>query len=576
MSDEQISLPSPPFDSISSVRYSPTNPDHLLVSSWDTTVRLYEVGNKTRQTEAKAKFEHRAPVLACCFSDASHAFSGGLDTSVRELDLGTENMRNLGAHNDAISTMAYFRESNMLITGSWDRTLRFWDSRANSPQHSSHDTPERVYQLDLVNNTLVVAMASRLFNIYDVRKMDSPIQQRESSLKFMTRSLACMPDGQGYATASVEGRIAVEYFDPSPAAQEKKYAFKCHRQTIDDVDHVWPVNALAFHPTSVPNFSFIYLFSVYYRYNTFASAGSDATVSIWDHKVKKRLRQYSKFASPISSLAFNCDGTKLAIAVSYTWDDGEQGLKTAERPAVFVRTLGDEVKVLNEWSNKGGLVVSQAAFHDVYGLDPELLCLVPRPVKAVVLLFPITEQLETKRKAEDEKIKNEGQPLLDPTVVWIKQTIPNACGTIGLLHALANSNVTFSPQSPLAQFIDQCKDKTPEERATLLETTPLFANIHADAASSGQTVVPDNLDTDLHFTCFVRAPAVRGEPESPGGHRVIELDGRRVGPVDRGECGEDLLEDVVKAVRMHYLSNTTSVQFNMIVLGPGEEVYARG
>lgn len=52
----------------------------------------------------------------------------------------------------------------------------------------------------------------------------------------------------GYATGSVEGRIAVEYFDPSPAAQEKKYAFKCHRQTIDDVDHVWPVNAIAFHP----------------------------------------------------------------------------------------------------------------------------------------------------------------------------------------------------------------------------------------------------------------------------------------------------------------------------------------
>lgn len=102
--------------------------------------------------------------------------------------------------------------------------------------------------------------------------MDSPTQQRESSLKYMTRSLACMPDGEGgfytlsfvfcarlevliwffcllgYATASVEGRIAVEYFNPSPAIQEKKYAFKCHRQTIDDVDHVWPVNALAFHP----------------------------------------------------------------------------------------------------------------------------------------------------------------------------------------------------------------------------------------------------------------------------------------------------------------------------------------
>jgi cell cycle arrest protein BUB3 len=51
--------------------------------------------------------------------------------------------------------------------------------------------------MDLTRNTLVVAMASRIFHIYDIRKMDSPAQQRESSLKFMTRSLACMVDGQG-------------------------------------------------------------------------------------------------------------------------------------------------------------------------------------------------------------------------------------------------------------------------------------------------------------------------------------------------------------------------------------------
>jgi cell cycle arrest protein BUB3 len=51
--------------------------------------------------------------------------------------------------------------------------------------------------MDLTRNTLVVAMASRIFHIYDIRKMDAPAQQRESSLKFMTRSLACMVDGQG-------------------------------------------------------------------------------------------------------------------------------------------------------------------------------------------------------------------------------------------------------------------------------------------------------------------------------------------------------------------------------------------
>jgi cell cycle arrest protein BUB3 len=44
--------------------------------------------------------------------------------------------------------------------------------------------------------------------------------------------------------SSVEGRVAVEYLDPSPEQQAKKYAFKCHRQG----DLIYPVNTMAFHP----------------------------------------------------------------------------------------------------------------------------------------------------------------------------------------------------------------------------------------------------------------------------------------------------------------------------------------
>ncbi|KAF5368878.1 hypothetical protein D9758_002992 [Tetrapyrgos nigripes] len=345
----QTFLTTPPFDTISKVRFSPTNPQHLLVSSWDTTVRLYDIGEDTpggRPSEQKCKFDHRAAVLACCFSDASHGFSGGLDTAVRYLDFESEKANVLGSHNDGVSSMVYASERNALISGSWDRTLRIFDSRAQNPEQSSHETPERIYQMDIVNNNLVVAMASRLFHIYDVRKMQTPAQERDSSLKYMTRSLACMTSGEGiipsafwtlmgltassgYATASVEGRIAVEYFDPSSEAQEKKYAFKCHRQTIGDKDHVWPVNSLAFHPV----------------YNTFASAGSDGTVSIWDHKIKKRLRQYPKYNNPVASVAFNCDGTRLGVATCYTWDEGEQGAKEQrEIPQIWIKTVGPEVK----------------------------------------------------------------------------------------------------------------------------------------------------------------------------------------------------------------------------------------
>jgi hypothetical protein len=89
-------------------------------------------------------------------------------------------------------------------------------------------------------------------------------------------------------------------------------------------------------------------------------------------------------------------------------------------------------------------------------------------------------------------------------------------------------------------------DKTPFERAEFLESTELFADIHAAVATSGQTAVPTDLDTDLHFTCFVQAPesSVREAEKiatTAAKRRLIELDGGRAGPVDRGES-VDLLK----------------------------------
>ena len=40
------------------------------------------------------------------------------------------------------------------------------------------------------------------------------------------------------------GRVAVEYFDPSPEVQKKKYAFKCHRIKEGDIECCYSVNAI--------------------------------------------------------------------------------------------------------------------------------------------------------------------------------------------------------------------------------------------------------------------------------------------------------------------------------------------
>ncbi len=53
----------------------------------------------------------------------------------------------------------------------------------------------------------------------------------------------------------------------------------------------------------------------------------------------------------------------------------------------------------------------------------QLLGMVPQPVKAVVLLFPINTAYETTRKEEDTRALAGGLPPIDNTILWIKQTV---------------------------------------------------------------------------------------------------------------------------------------------------------
>ena len=47
----------------------------------------------------------------------------------------------------------------------------------------------------------------------------------------------------------------------------------------------------------------------------------------------------------MNSIAFNSNGTKLAVGVSYGWEEGAEGAKSADRPRIFIKTVGEEVKV---------------------------------------------------------------------------------------------------------------------------------------------------------------------------------------------------------------------------------------
>lgn len=129
---------------------------------------------------------------------------------------------------------------------------------------------------------------------------------------------------------------------------------------------------------------------------------------------------------------------------------------------------------------------------------------------------------------------------------------------MGLLHSLANTSVrqSLSPDSPLAKLIAQAQPLNPIQRAELLTYSKELAAAHTTAASGGQTAAPDASDPiDLHFTCFIR-------DQSSG--ELVELDGRRKGPVRRGvhlASQEDLLEGACKWVQDNYVSVQNRIKF---------------
>jgi cell cycle arrest protein BUB3 len=148
---------------------------------------------------------------------------------------------------------------------------------------------------------IVIGMAGKNIAIYDIRagKIED---ERLSPLSHPTRCLACMPDGNGYVIGSTEGRVGVEYF---PGKSEKGYKFKCHRDTTDTENLIYPLNSICYHPI----------------YGTFATGGSDGTVCTWDGVGKKRISASNYQA--VQSLAYNRDGTLLAIGCGYGYEDDD-------------------------------------------------------------------------------------------------------------------------------------------------------------------------------------------------------------------------------------------------------------
>ena len=225
--EKDVQVQDGPSDSISALAFSPAS-DHLAVSSWDNSVRIYEVGQSG--AVGRAAYGHEAPVLDVCWShDGLKTFSGGVDNAGRMLDVQTGASSQVAQHASPIKGVRWTdMHGGLLVTGSWDKTLKvipwhsrqkkqqlmlqvqYWDLRTPSAV-ASLDLVERCYSMDLAKNMLVLATAERRIQLVDLNNPGAfagePV---ESPLKFSTRCIAVSPDATSYAIGGIEGRVGIQ------------------------------------------------------------------------------------------------------------------------------------------------------------------------------------------------------------------------------------------------------------------------------------------------------------------------------------------------------------------------------
>ncbi|XP_071087703.1 ubiquitin carboxyl-terminal hydrolase-like isoform X1 [Haliotis cracherodii] len=207
--------------------------------------------------------------------------------------------------------------------------------------------------------------------------------------------------------------------------------------------------------------------------------------------------------------------------------------------------------VLNKYIHDLG-APSKWQFVDVFGLDDDLLAMVPQPVVAIMLLYPLTE------KVEGSPIGDVDTGVLEKAY-FIRQTIRNACGTIALVHALANNKdkIEFDDSKYFTKFLESTKTMSPEDRAGFLEKDSNMGNIHEESAQEGQTQAPSREDeVNPHFVAFIH---------QDGG--LYELDGRKEGPIRHSDSTpETLLQDTAKVLRKFMDRDPENINFAITAL----------
>lgn len=215
--------------------------------------------------------------------------------------------------------------------------------------------------------------------------------------------------------------------------------------------------------------------------------------------------------------------------------DAQQAWPTLEsQPAAltkFVRTIG----AADDW-----------AFADVLSVDVAMRDMIPASTRAFLVVVPLADWLDRDTVA--------ARAADDDGVVFVKQRVANACGTIAVIHAAANNPDildTARQSSLLASFL---APHGSVELAALAEQSDELKDAHQRAADESESDAAGSRG-DLHFVCLTRR-----------NDRLFLLDGRNDGPVALEACAAEQFVDKACDFIQQMMAGGDTIAFSVVAL----------